>query len=134
MSETCSERGRTLLWLYGESVEDMTAHVAVCDECFEVVDQHTAVTGAVAGWEPKKREEVLPSNRVGWVWLGGVTAIAAVVFLAVVNLGDDGQLKEEKPQGQERVVVAFGFDSEIDQELMALDSEIEDLTFDLSEM
>ncbi|MBT3218292.1 MAG: hypothetical protein HN348_04320 [Proteobacteria bacterium] len=70
----------TLLWLYGEGPEDHVSHIAQCDECQAVTEEHSELMATIGPVIPALRRAE-PMRRRRW-WIGGtVVALAAAAAL-----------------------------------------------------
>ncbi len=80
----------TIAWMYGEGPESHDLHVAECDDCAAVLDEHVDVLSAVGDDLPALRQhgavdqEFTRPSPVRWVASAALlTAAAAVALFAV---------------------------------------------------
>jgi hypothetical protein len=115
MNHPCPQTNETLLWLYGESAQDQTAHVASCASCALLLDDIEMVTAVSEGLRQVQR-------RRGWPLVAMAIGLAAVALLAVSQ--------PSVAPVQPVTVADLLADDPLDDELLALAADVELLILD----
>ena len=115
MNGPCPQTNETLLWLYGESAQDQTAHVAACATCSLLLDDIEMVTAASEGLSRVR-------TRRRWPLVAMAIGLAAVALLAV----------SQPPVSPVQPVAVADFlaDDPLDDELLAFAADVELLSLD----
>ena len=124
----------TLLWLYGEADESHVEHVAGCEACQSVAEEHAEVMSAMAGvshldLRAEAELEVQPANR-GRFWPmvvgGAVVAALAVMFPRTPAIPEVDVADTEVSPVELAAIVALD-DDPLDDSFDALSFELGDL-------
>lgn len=123
MSKSCPQTDQTLLWLYGESEHDQTAHVANCIGCGSLLEDTTVISAASVTLRPK-----LARRR--WPLIAAVVGLAAVVLLSLAP----GPVTPPEPSPAIATVAVTNLlaDDPLDDELLALAADFELLSLDFN--
>ena len=115
MNVPCPQTNETLLWLYGESTQDQTAHVAACASCALLLEDIEMVTAASEGLRQVQR-------RRRWPLVAMAIGLAAVALLAVAQFPSEPVTPV--------VVIDILAEEPLDDELLALAADVELLVLD----
>ena len=120
----------TLLWLYGEGPEDHVSHIAECEECQAVTEEHSDLMVTIGPVIPALRRAE-PMRRRRWWVAAGLVALAAAAALML-------RFAMVAPTLSPEVVAANDTDGEVEMFLEAdlvfvdpLDLWLDDLDADL---
>jgi hypothetical protein len=115
MNDSCPQTNETLLWLYGESTQDQTAHIAACAACSLLLDDVEVVVAASSRLSQVQR-------RRRWPLVAMAIGVAAVALLAV----------SQSPVAPVQPVAVADLlaDDPLDDELLAFAADVELLSLD----
>jgi hypothetical protein len=127
----------TLLWLYESTPEDHALHIANCDECQTIVEEHSDLSATIGPTLASLNTTSLKSKPThlyaSWGAVGfTLLAIAATWLLAVpqrAQIGDTG-LSPDKAS-QTAFTIEGWLNENVDEQLQDIDNELNELSIEL---